>query len=1671
MPYNAGTAYLQVIPSFRDIEKNIVKDLNKIARNFGVELEKSIPKAFSDALGKAAKDTEKDVGKAAEQIARARAATLGKVLDQADQEQTKRTAASVEKQGDLYEGLATLRRRIAEKELKAFDRRQADYTRLFDQAEDQNTRTAAKAEQDRAKIAEGRAKVFATAAAARERALAKLATDRLREQERAERELEKAHEDAFREQQRRDQQRLVQLRKESDEQAKIALAAARAAEQEAARQFGKSTAGKAQAGVRSGAEAIQEIQVHLNEQNVYGEMQRIRERIRALGDLEIGVDIDVEEFASNVERQFNQLRAIAHDFSVDIDVRTDAAGAATELGGVLVLLNRIDGQDATVDVNVNTESARARLVSFAQSLEVNFSRLGNLIALGASLGSVIVPAAAAATAAIGAIGTAAIGAGAGIGVLLLGFGGVGEAVKALSAAADDEDKTNKSLVNSSNQVANAIDGVKSARRSLANTIANNRDAAIKADEAVADAARALAKARRDADREAEESARKLAKARRDAARDEEEALRKVADARERAAQDAADASRRVQDAQRDLTRDEKTAKETREELTQAYKDAQKSLEDLASEMKHNSIDQQQALLDIALAKEELDRLIANPRATDAEREQARINYEKRKLELQDLSDGQRQLAQEYEDYTKDGLQGSKEVIDAQEKIRQAEQRVADSRRDLAEAQKAQTKALLDGQRSIADAIRDQQEGQQRSAETIANAVRAQQEQQVRSAETIANAERRLASERRDRESQQRQAAFALAGAQQGLIQAQRTLAGAYVSAGAAGGAALDNVNTALGKLSPTAQRFAKFIFGLRDEFYDLRAAASDGLLSGLQTAIESLLPYLPAIKDFVRRVGNKLGELFVDFADSLKDPVFVEFFDYVDKTAVPALDDLYTISTNLLEGFLGLFLGFTPLSDDMTGGLVGMSEAFKDWATTLEDNEGFQTFLQYIRDNGPLVANFFGSLIIFGTKLIEAMAPLGPVILTVLDVFVDFLASLPPDVLSALVAGVAGLAAALGILSAATGIAAISTTALAIAGVVAGLAAYIAGIVLLFKRVTPLRDFFKDLWKAVSDGFTSLWMQVRPILVSLGDSALILWRGAFLPAFRGIADAAKQWWAIIKPLIQAALAVLGVIGQVIIFLWKNLWAPAFRGMALVITNVIVPIIQFLYNNVIKPAFAAIQLAVNVLTAIWKVGFGAMQIAAKIVGLALTYFYREYVKPFLDKMQPFFDYLKDIWKKYITPAWTFAMGVLSGVFDTLRKNASVPIRFIVETLLNDGILKGYNKLADFFDVEPKNVKIDPPAAGWATGGVVDVLPGYSPGVDNHTFVSPSGGVIGLSGGEGILRPEVTSMVRPWLDDANAAARSGGRRGVQRFLGGFSRGGVVPGGGDGLGDWWNASKKKTGDLWKGLKDKATDVYTGVKDFASDPAGYLKKIAEGLINLVPGKDTKFVNAMLGLPRKFVDTLSNKVKNLFTGANDEGVGSGTPGSAGGLGGSAGMMSILRKVFPNLPLISGFRPGAITATGHPSYHGKNRAVDLPPRMDVFQWLRKNYMNSREIIFSPAGGQQIWNGQPHVFSGITKQMHYNHVHWAYDQGGWLPDTREMPNQMMSVFHGRRQPDAVLTNEQWTSISRVANQAVNSSGGRGDVYNFDFEHSALTADRLSAIQTRRDTLDRVARPNR
>ena len=199
---------------------------------------------------------------------------------------------------------------------------------------------------------------------------------------------------------------------------------------------------------------------------------------------------------------------------------------------------------------------------------------------------------------------------------------------------------------------------------------------------------------------------------------------------------------------------------------------------------------------------------------------------------------------------------------------------------------------------------------------------------------------------------------------------------------------------------------------------------------------------------------------------------------------------------------------------------------------------------------------------------------------------------------------------------------------------------------------------------------------------------------------------------------------------------------------------------------------------------------------------------------------------------------------------------------------------------------------------------------------------------------------------------------------------------------------------GGVTRLLYYKGTDILNGLFDG-------LKAVWTNITGWVKGLGTwiKDHKGPISLDRKLLVPAGSAIMNglwegLKAGAGPIGqwlkqftddMGGGTLGHSGW----QSQMAVLRKQFPGLQLISGYRPGAITATGNKSYHASGRAVDLPPRWDIFNWIKKNFgAKTKELIFSPAGAQQVWNGRNHYYGEPTRGDHWNHVHWAYKQGAW-----------------------------------------------------------------------------------
>jgi len=495
-----------------------------------------------------------------------------------------------------------------------------------------------------------------------------------------------------------------------------------------------------------------------------------------------------------------------------------------------------------------------------------------------------------------------------------------------------------------------------------------------------------------------------------------------------------------------------------------------------------------------------------------------------------------------------------------------------------------------------------------------------------------------------------------------------------------------------------------------------------------------------------------------------------------------------------------------------------------------------------------------------------------------------------------------------------------------------------------------------------------------------------------------------------------------VIGAIYSTVWRGVIRPALMAMVWIFQNVVAPVVTWLYQNIIKPFWDKASWAFRTGATLVKFVAGIIQIAFKAMGLAWASFYRSKVKPIWDLVRPIFTFLGTMFKAIVVPQFEAGMRRMGKVWGWLRDMAKAPVKFVIEQVMNKGLLAGYNKVAKMFKVKPDDLQLDLPP-GFAHGGPV-----------RGRGTARSDSILArLSDGEHV-----------WT--AQEVAAAGGHRAVSAMRRAAMGAGGQPGTGAGPGDWISSKFRLIGD-----------AFTASKEVLTDPGGALRKLAAHLYGKVPGKDTAAGRLAIGVAKRSVTALVDRIRSMVGADSD--VPAGNPSHRAGAMGWQKQMAVLRGVFPGLALHSGFRPGSTTFGGVRDYHSYGRAVDVPPRMDVFQWLRRHFPDSRELIFSPAGGQQIWVGRPHFYTEPVRAQHFDHVHWAYDSGGYLPPG------VSTVVNNTGRPEPVLTPGQWAAIERGSH-----AEARAVENHFHFLRADLDTRRLNAITARQNALARVGRPS-
>jgi hypothetical protein len=394
---------------------------------------------------------------------------------------------------------------------------------------------------------------------------------------------------------------------------------------------------------------------------------------------------------------------------------------------------------------------------------------------------------------------------------------------------------------------------------------------------------------------------------------------------------------------------------------------------------------------------------------------------------------------------------------------------------------------------------------------------------------------------------------------------------------------------------------------------------------------------------------------------------------------------------NLAQGLAGLWQAFAPVGDIVIKGLVTLSQKFADFGAAASTSSGFGKFVQYIVDSLPAVGKLLSDLFTLIGHVIQALAPIGPPVIAVLDLVIGVLNKIPVDVLTKVALGVMGIVAAQKLIqpmqSVFGAIAGMSPWMLAIAAVAGAVA-------LVYANSKTFRDFVSN--------------DVIPTLKSWGDWIM-----------QNVVTALQQLWSWITDKLVPVLAgifmtawngIKDAIGFVSDAISNN------RGELKQLWDVISTVVSWIFQNllpllgpILKGAFELLGKAIGIvigvvgtLIDIWD----AMWQKGKDIGAWFS--------------GPFAQFFVNLWTGFKL-GWQLAVDAIGQELDRLKSLAETPIKWVVNTVI-DGFINGVDNVFDFLHLP---WHINPIQLGFAGGGYTGDGGKYQPAgiVHKGEFVVP------------------------------------------------------------------------------------------------------------------------------------------------------------------------------------------------------------------------------------------------------------------------------------------------------------------------------------------------------------
>jgi phage-related protein len=359
------------------------------------------------------------------------------------------------------------------------------------------------------------------------------------------------------------------------------------------------------------------------------------------------------------------------------------------------------------------------------------------------------------------------------------------------------------------------------------------------------------------------------------------------------------------------------------------------------------------------------------------------------------------------------------------------------------------------------------------------------------------------------------------------------------------------------------------------------------------------------------------------------------------------------------------------------------------------------------------------------------------------------------------------------------------------------------GLYEAYKHSAQFRTEVKALWAEAEPGLERLgrtaekvfgelmvdvgrfWVWVKPYLIEFGNYLVDVVAPAVARfavkvghGFMDVERAAVRLWDYVEPYLERfgeyvlhtvlpavekfgreAGHVFADIGRFVKEAWDKVIHPTLSAIWGFIKGDLVPIFEMIGKVVgfeMRLVWWAIKTAWGIAEPIFDLWYHVLKIVLPPAFAALGWAFKEVWDHVL---KPIFEGIATIFSKLIVPAFKVGIAAIKLLWAGLKLVLGPPIKFFVNTILDDGLIKGYNKIAGLLHSKKMDPITLPP--GFANGGEI-----MGPGTSMSDSVP-----IMASAGEFMVNAGAYAANRQLVQGINSgkAAIGGGDTYVRVFLG--------------------------------------------------------------------------------------------------------------------------------------------------------------------------------------------------------------------------------------------------------------------------------------------------------------